>query len=125
MSATVPLVHKRRLQSHFGFTGLPFRKGLKAAQMFDSTSQRELGQALHLWLEIGGMALVTGPPGVGKSITLRRFANSLENTRFHIVRFAQAPLTPVGFLRSLNRQLGLPLRRHTADLFDQARTYLN
>jgi len=122
---TIAPAHKRRLQAHFGFTGMPFRKNVSASRMFDSSSQRELGHALALWLGVCGLAYLGGQTGVGKSITTRRFAAGLDDTRFRVIRFGQVPTTPAGFLRSLCRVLGLPMRRHTADLFDQARAHLN
>lgn len=121
---TIATAQKRRLQSHFGFMGVPFRKNVAAHKMFDSRAQRDLGHALVLWTEIRGLSLVTGPIGVGKSIAVRRFARELDETRFSVIRFNQVPMTPMGFLRSLNRLLGLPMRRHVADLFDQARDHL-
>ena len=49
--ATVPHSQKRRLQAHYGFTGMPFRKSVKATQMFDSSSQREFIHGLLLTLK--------------------------------------------------------------------------
>ncbi len=121
---TIAPAQKRRLQAHFGFTGVPFRKNVRALKMFDSASQRELWHALRMWLEVQGLAVITGPTGVGKSITTRRFAVDLNDARYKMLRLGQAPTTPIGFLRSLNRLLGLPMRRHAADLFDQARDHL-
>ena len=118
---TVPFPQKRRLQAHFGFTGMPFRKNVPAHKMFDSRAQRELVHALVLWLEVKGFALVTGPTGVGKSISLRRFSAQIDEQRFRVLRFDQVPSTPMGLLRSLCRLLGM--RRHVADLFDQARDH--
>jgi type II secretory pathway predicted ATPase ExeA len=115
---------KRRLRSHFGFSKLPFGKTLWAAHMFDSQSQRELLDALLMWSDVKGVALVTGPTGVGKSITLRRFITEIDETRFHVIEFPYLPTTATGFLRSLCRKLGLPLRQHRADLFDAVQTYL-
>ena len=115
---------KQRLRAHFGFTHTPFSKYAWAKQMFDSVSQRELLHGLLMWTEIGGISLLTGPTGVGKSITLRRFVGELDDTRFRVIHFTQLPTTTTGFLRSLNRQLGLPMRLHTADLFDQAHKHL-
>lgn len=117
---TLPEPQKRRLQAHFGFTRVPFRKDMQAADMFDSRSQRDLLQALLLWLEIRGMALATGPSGVGKSITIRRFLLSLEPARYRVIHLSNMPTTNMGFLRSLCRALGLPMRHNAADLFDQA-----
>jgi len=122
---TVPFGTKRRLQAHFGFTGMPFRKGVKASGMFDSSSQRDFVHGLSVWPEVGGPALAVGQTGVGKSIAVRRFLGGLDEQRYRVLRFSQVPTTPAGFLRSLNRLLELPMRRHGADLFDQARQHLN
>lgn len=125
MSARVlPEPVKIRLQSHFSFARLPFRKTLGFDEMFDSRAQRELHQGLTMWSEVRGMALVTGPSGAGKSITLRRFCRSLDEARFHVVYLSHARSTLTGFLRSLNRALELPMRQHTSDLFDQAHAHL-
>ena len=121
---TMSPAHTQRLRAHFGFTGVPFRKNVRASRMFDSSSQRDLGHGLRLWLEVQGLALVTGNTGVGKSITVRRFVDELDEGRYRVICLNQAPSTPNGFLRSLNRNLGLPMRRHVADLFDQAREHL-
>ena len=92
--------HKRRLKAHFGFTRVPFLKRMKARDMFDSQGQRELYQALAIWADLRGLAMVTGPSGVGKSITLRRFVADLDEARYHVVRFTYLPTTVTGFLRS-------------------------
>jgi type II secretory pathway predicted ATPase ExeA len=92
--------------------------------MFDSTSQREAWHALRMWLEVKGIGLLTASTGMGKSITVRRFCSDLDEARYRVWRFGQAPMTPNGFLRSLSRVLELPVRRHTADLFDAVRTHL-
>ncbi len=121
---TVPHQHKRRLQAHFGLTRLPFRKNITASQMFDSLSQRELHQGMMMWLEVKGLAMATGPSGVGKSIALRRFVHGIDDARFRILQFSSLPTTPTGFLRSLSRLLGLPMRLHAADMFDAAQKHL-
>lgn len=113
-----------RLRSHFGFSQVPFSKQMRAVQMFDSSGQRELHTALLCWLEIRGFVLITGPSGVGKSITIRRFVQGLDTHRYYAIHFTYLPSTLTGFLRSLNRQLGLPMKLHSTDLFDQAHKFL-
>ena len=117
-------VERRRLRSHFGFSKVPFSKQMRATQMYDSSGQRELLTALQCWLEIRGFVLATGPSGVGKSITIRRFVQGLDPHRYHVIDFTYLPSTVTGFLRSLNRHLGLPMKLHSADLFDQAQKLL-
>jgi type II secretory pathway predicted ATPase ExeA len=115
----------RRLRSHYQFSHAPFSKYGWNRHMYDSGSQRELLYGLLMWLEVRGIALVTGPSGVGKSITIRRFLGGLEESRFRIVVFGgYVPGTVHGFLRSLNRKLDLPQRAHTTDLFDQVHKHL-
>lgn len=121
---TIPKPQQARLRAHFGFTALPFRKNVSSAQMFDSSSQRELIHSLPLWLELQGLALITGASGVGKSITLRRFVDELPGERFEVHRFGQIPTTPAGFLRALCRRLGLRPRQHVADMFDSVKEAL-
>lgn len=115
---------RRRLRSHFGFSKTPFCKQMRASQMYDSSGQRELLAGLQCWLEVKGWTLITGPSGVGKSITVRRFLQGLGPQRYQIIDFTYLPSTTTGFLRSLNRQLGLPMKLHSTDLFDQAQRLL-
>ncbi len=121
---TIDQPTKRRLRSHYGFAKLPFTKGMYASEMFDSESQRELRQGLNLWSELKGLSLVIGPSGVGKSITLRRYVEELDDARFRVVSFTYLPTTVHGFLRSLARRLGLQMRMHTSDLFDDLQKHL-
>lgn len=123
-SPTVATHHKLRLQAHFGFSRVPFNKNLRALDMFDSREQRDLLRGLLLWSQIGGIALVVGATGVGKSITVRRFLADLDEARFRILHVTSIPTTPTGFLRTINRALGLPMRLHAVDLFDQAQRHL-
>jgi type II secretory pathway predicted ATPase ExeA len=120
----LPDADRRRLRSHFGFSRIPFIKAMRSALMFDSLGQRELLAGLRMYNELKGIALVTGESGVGKSITLRRFVQDLDEARYTVVDFTYLPTTVTGFLRSLNRKLGLPMRLHGADLFDQAQSLL-
>lgn len=115
---------KKRLRSHFGFSRIPFTKHMWSAQMFDSQGQRELLHGLRMWTEVRGFTLVAGPAGVGKSITLRRFVRDLDDAHYRVINFSYLPTTVTGFLRSLSRKLDLPMRLHTADLFDQVQRYL-
>ena len=71
-----------------------------------------------------GIALLYGPPGVGKSISLRRFKDDIDDRRFDVFYLFNLRITPTGFLRSLSRILALPVLYHQADLFDAISTFL-
>lgn len=48
-----------------------------------------------------------------------------ERERFHrVLHLTGVPATPYGFLRAVCRVLGLPMRAHATDLFDQAHLHL-
>jgi len=112
------------LKSYFGFSKLPFTKYMWASKMFDAKAQQELIDGLHLWLETRGIALLYGPSGVGKSISLRRFKDDIDDRRFDVFYLFNLRITPTGFLRSLSRILTLPVLYHQADLFDAISTFL-
>jgi general secretion pathway protein A len=109
---------RTHLTSYFGFSKVPFTKFMWAKKMFDASSQRELIDGLHFWLETRGIALLCGPPGAGKSISLRRFKEELDDRRYDLFYLFNLRITPIGLLRSLCRTLALPLLYHQADLFD-------
>jgi type II secretory pathway predicted ATPase ExeA len=115
---------KQQLRTYFRLSHMPFSKYMWARHMFDSASQRELLHGLVLWTELRGLALVTGPSGVGKSITLRRYLGELDEARCRVVTFTQQRSTLAGFLRSLSRSLELPVRHYVSDLFDQVQKHL-
>jgi type II secretory pathway predicted ATPase ExeA len=112
------------LTSYFGFVKLPFTKYMWASKMFEASSQNELLQGLNLWLETRGIALLCGPPGVGKSITLRRFKADIDERRYDIFYLFNLRVTPLGFLRSMARLMGVPVLYHQADLFDALNAHL-
>jgi type II secretory pathway predicted ATPase ExeA len=94
-------------------------------KMFDASSQRELIDGLHFWLETKGIALLCGPPGAGKSISLRRFKEELDDRRYDLFYLFNLRITPIGLLRSLCRTLALPVLYHQADLFDSISAFLD
>jgi len=106
------------LQSFFGFSKTPFTKYMWAAKMFESQSQGELLKGLHYWREMRGIAAVFGKPGLGKSITLRRFREELDKREYQPYYLWNLRTTPLGFFRSLSRVLQLPPYQYLADMFD-------
>jgi type II secretory pathway predicted ATPase ExeA len=115
---------RMHLKSYFGFSKIPFPKHMWATKMFDASAQRELIDSLNLWLETRGIAILYGPAGVGKSISLRRFKAELDDRRYDLYYLYNLRVTTTGFLRSLCRSLGLPLLYHQADLFDAVSSFL-
>jgi len=122
MSTTV--YENQRLMRHFGFSKIPFSKYMRAAAMYDSKGQRAISEGLAMWLAVGGLALIAGPTGVGKSIVIRRFVNELDNNQYTVYVVPYPPSTVHGFLRFICRRFGLSMKNHTVDLFDAAQKFL-
>ena len=116
--------NKQRLQAAFNFSRMPFIKNMWAKHMFESHSQTEMKEGLALWSDLRGTALVYGPNGVGKSITLRSFRLGLGNKRYEIFYLCIICCGLLGFFRSLCRCLGLPVRQYVNDMFDAIAHYL-
>jgi general secretion pathway protein A len=113
-----------RLQSFFGFSKMPFTKYIWSSKMFQARSQKELIEGLHYSLEVKGVSLVLGNPGVGKSISLRKFKDDLSPQYFQPFYLWNTRTSPVGFLRSLCRLFQIQPLHYIADMFDAASDYL-
>jgi len=121
---TLNTYERLRLAAHFGFTKMPFPKYVRVQAMYNSKSQQTLLVGLEMWLEVGGLALIAGPSGVGKSLNIRRFVTGLDDNRYAVYIIPSPPATVYGFLRCLNRRFGLPMKNHSIDLFDNAQKFL-
>ncbi len=92
--------------------------------MYEAQSQRELREGLEMWLDVGGIALVAGPCGAGKSMTIRHFAYSLDHNKYAVYIVPSPTATVHGFLRLLCRIFGLEMKHYTVDLFHAAQSFL-
>ena len=107
------------LLTWFGLKRQPFDKGIKASAAIETTPLNEGLARLDYIRQRGGMMLLTGDPGVGKTLVLRRFADALSDTRYRTVYTPLTTLRGADLLRHLNYLLGLPSRASKAALFQQ------
>ena len=54
----------------------PFDKSIRTAKILDNGPMRECSARLDYIKRRGGIMLLTGDPGVGKTLALRRFADA-------------------------------------------------
>ncbi len=86
-----------------------------------SEGRKELDRELGYFLTIGGIALVSGEPGVGKTVAVRAFVADLDPRSIVTVPLA-APLPNLrAFLRALVLALGEHPAWTTAELLAQVR----
>jgi len=103
----------------FGLKRHPFDKSIKTTAALDTLGMRECTARLDYIRSRGGTMLLTGDPGVGKTLALRRFADSLSETRYRPVYTPLSTLRGSDVLRHINQLLALPNRPSKAGLFTQ------
>lgn len=109
----------KELIAWFGLKHLPFDKEIKTKDLFQSESLAESLARLDFMKQRLGCMLLTGDPGVGKTVALRRFVDSLNPNLFKPFYTPLSTLKGADVLRHLNHLLGLPPRGAKSDMFTQ------
>ena len=107
-----------RLKSYFGFSKIPFTKHMWATKMFDASFQRELMTASTSGWKQEGSPSSTALQGWGKALPSGASRRNWTKRRYDLFDLFNLRITPMGFLGSLSRVLGLPILYHQANLFD-------
>ncbi len=98
------------LLAWFGLKYYPFDKEIKTADIVDTPMLQETLARLEYMKRRGGIMLLTGDPGVGKTIATRRFADSLNVNLFNVLYTPLSTLNRNDILRHINALLGLQNR---------------
>ena len=70
------------LLAWFGLKRFPFDKNIKSSDVLDTEPLKECLARLEYIKRRGGILLLTGDPGVGKTLVLRRYVQSLNENLF-------------------------------------------
>ena len=98
------------LLAWFGFKHYPFDKEIKNADIVDTPVLTEALARFDYMKRRGGIMLLTGDPGVGKTIATRKFAESLNDNLFNVLYTPLSTLNRTDILRHINALLGLQNR---------------
>jgi type II secretory pathway predicted ATPase ExeA len=98
------------LLSWFGFKQFPFDKEIKPRDVIQTTPVKESLARLDYIKRRGGIMLITGDPGVGKTLALRVFTDSLNENLYKVLYTPLSTLNRSDILRHINALLGLPGR---------------
>ena len=93
--------------SWFGMKRLPFDKSIKACDVLDTEPLQECTARLDHIKQRGGIMLLTGDPGVGKTIALRRFVDGLNDNLYRTFYTPLSTLSRADLLCHINRLIGL------------------
>jgi general secretion pathway protein A len=107
------------LLAWFGLKRFPFDKNIKTQDVLDSEPLKECSARLDYIKRRGGILLLTGDPGVGKTIALRRFVDSLNENLFKPFYTPLSTLSRADLLYHINRLLGLTPRLSKSAIYNQ------
>lgn len=94
---------KKKLLAAFGLKFYPFGRDLPAEALFRTPSIDAFCRKVEFTIPDGGFALVSGDPGVGKSVALRLLASHLGELRDVTVATIEHPQSSIGdFYRELS-----------------------
>ena len=105
-------------KAFYSLSTAPFAKESKG-DTFESVSFQEATACLTYMMQVRGMGMLVGEPGVGKTFALRMFTATLHPSRYHTVYFPLATGTVSDFYRGIAYGLSEEPRTRKGDLFRQ------
>jgi len=107
------------IQARFGLKRLPFDKSIATSDLFQWPGLTELSTRLEMAKSARGIMLLTGEPGTGKTVAVRRFVDSLSSEHYVCCYLPLATVTILDAYGQLNRALGGVSARSKSQMFDQ------
>lgn len=104
--------------SFFGFKRKPFTKDLDTKDLFLTDSVKELFSRLDYMKKNLGLMLLTGEPGIGKTLSLRAFIESLNTNLYLPIYIPLSTVSALEFYRQLNLKLTGEFKSRKVDLFN-------
>jgi len=105
------------IESFYSFKKLPFAKALAVSEVFSTDASRELHSRLDYMKDRRGILVVTGLSGVGKTLQLRTFTDSLSVACYLPIYLPLSTVTVSEFYRQINASLGGEPRFRKIDVF--------
>ena len=109
---------------YFGFTKKPFSKTISSDELFLWKDFKNLALRLEYFLKEGGISLLTGNIGSGKTTALRHFAAFLNPNSHSVIYLAETFDRKRDFYRTLLTLCGLSPSYLTGDCRAMLRTYI-
>jgi general secretion pathway protein A len=102
-------------ESFYEFTHTPFSRDIPTDQLYMSQGIEDILGRLKYAAERQWFAVVTGDCGTGKTTTIRRFSDALENSKFKILYLSDSKLKPRHFYKGMLEQLGCEAKFYRGD----------
>ena len=107
------------LLAFFALKRFPFDKNIKTQDVLKTKPVKECTARLDYIKRRGGILILTGDPGTGKTLALRHYVESLNENLFKTCYTPLSTLSRSDLLYHLNRLLGLPHRLSKSAIYNQ------
>jgi type II secretory pathway predicted ATPase ExeA len=112
------------LQSHWGFTTMPFGSAIPVPALFGSACHKEAVARLRWLISARGLGVLTGEVGSGKTVALRAAADGLDASRHTLIYLPNPQIGVRGIHGAVAVALGQVPRFHHATLIPQVEAAL-
>lgn len=112
------------LQSHWGFTVMPFTAAVPVSGLFGSAAHKEAVARLRWLISARGLGVLTGEVGSGKTAALRAAADGLDASRHTLIYLPNPQVGVRGIHGAVALALGQAPRFHHATLIPQVEAAL-
>jgi type II secretory pathway predicted ATPase ExeA len=112
------------LQSHWGFTLMPFTAAIPAGGLFSSAAHKEAVARLRWLISARGLGVLTGEVGSGKTVALRAAVDGLDGSRHTLIYLPNPQIGVRGIHGAVAMALGQAPRFHHATLIPQVEAAL-
>jgi len=102
-------------EDFYGFTQTPFSRTIPTEKLYRGNDSDELIERLKYTAKRQLFAIMTGDSGTGKTTTLRRFHDELQNSQYRVLYLSDSKMTPRAFYKSLLEQLGFEARHYRGE----------
>jgi len=113
-----------KIQSFFGFTTMPYGRGLAPGMLFHSSDHAQAAARIAYGIATRGITVITGEVGVGKTVAARAAIARAEPARHHLIYIPDPTVGARGIYHHLVTALGGKPSFHNASLVPQARDAL-
>lgn len=105
--------------AYHGMKRSPCDKAIKSADVLETEPHLECAARLDFIKRRGGIMLLVGDPGVGKTLAIRCFCDGLNENIFRPIYTPLSTLKGADLLRHINDRLGLTNRASKAAVYAQ------
>lgn len=108
-------------KEYFGFTYYPFGKDIQSDQFLYHRGFLEYQKRMEFLLTYGGIGVIWGTAGSGKTAGLRSFRDSLNKSRYQFYYLPEPPLSLTEFYRSAASAMDIEPACRKIDAYHQIR----